>query len=473
MALFAGHGERVADFATRYVVQTKGRWAGEPLKLERWQRSFLDELFLVDGDGRRVYREALLGVGRKNGKSTLAAAIALYGLLGLGEEGAEVYSAAASRDQARVVFDQAAAFVEASPLLRDWLKPMRSAIVCESTGGVYRVLSSDGPLQHGLNPSLVVIDELWAHKSPELFYALTTGQLARLDPLVVSITTAGWDRDTIAWQAYERGRALADQGADAMRAERFLFRWFEAPDGCRVDDPEAWAAANPSSWVDHDDLAREARRLPEPVFRRLHLNQWTDSEDSWVSAGDWDACRGDVRLDEADELWVGVDIGVKRDSSAIVEAGWVEDRLHVRATVLTPSPGRPVAVADVRELVAGMAGDRVREIDFDPHAFRESAQELEERGLPMVEFAPNNARMVPASEKLYELIRERRLVHDGDPVLRSHILAAEAQMTERGQRISKRKSRAHIDACMALAYAADRAADQSPPADDFIWEVFR
>lgn len=98
MAVFSGIGDRVADFAEAYIRQTKGRWAGEPLTLERWQRSFLDELFLVDEQGGLVYREALLGVARKNGKSTLAAAIALYGLLGLGEEGAEVYSAAASRE---------------------------------------------------------------------------------------------------------------------------------------------------------------------------------------------------------------------------------------------------------------------------------------------------------------------------------------------------------------------------------------
>jgi hypothetical protein len=96
-----------------------------------------------------------------------------------GEPGAEVYSAAASKDQARVVFNQAREFVDASPLLRDWLRPMRNAIVCDHTGGVYRVLSSDAPLQHGLNPSMVVVDELWAHRDPALYYALTIGQLAR------------------------------------------------------------------------------------------------------------------------------------------------------------------------------------------------------------------------------------------------------------------------------------------------------
>lgn len=365
MAVYTGIGERVADFAARYIVQTKGRWAGKPLTLEPWQRAFLDELFLVGEQGRRVYREALLGTPRKNGKSTLAALIALYGLME-GEPGAEVYSAAASKDQARVVFGQAREFVDASPLLRDWLRPMRSAIVCEQTGGVYRVLSSDGPLQHGLNPSVVVMDELWAHTEPELYFALTTGQLAREDPLVVSITTAGYDRDSILWQVFERARELASQGDGAMRRERFLLRWFTAPEGARVDDPEAWAAANPSSWIDHDDLAREARRLPEPVFRRLHLNQWTETEGAWVSAEDWDACRGEVRLDEATELFIGVDIGLKRDSTGIVETGWVDGTLHARATIMTPKPGHPVAVADVREALAALAGERVREIATTP-----------------------------------------------------------------------------------------------------------
>jgi hypothetical protein len=89
-------------------------------------------------------------------------------------------------------------------------------------------------------------------------------------------------------------------------------------------------------------------------LRRLHLNEWTGAEDSWVAADDWDACRGELRLDEAPELWLGIDIGIKGDSSAIVEVGWVDEKLHVRATVLTPEPGRPVAVADVGEKVAGM-----------------------------------------------------------------------------------------------------------------------
>ena len=338
MPYYAGHGARVAEFAETYIRQTKGRWAGEPLRFERWQQDWVEELLLVDEHGRFVYREALLGVARKNGKSTLSArADALRARRARRGRGRGVQRRRFARPGPRGVQPGTGLRREVAEL-RDWLTVHRDAIHCPSTDGVYRVLSSDGPLQHGLNPSAVFVDELWAHKNPELYYALTTGQLARLNPLVVSITTAGFDRDSIAWQVYQRGRDLAE---DAMRRERFFFRWFEAPEGAAVDDPVAWAAANPSSWIDPDDLAREARRLPAPVFRRLHLNAWTDTLDAWVPAEAWDACTGVVRVDEAPERFIGVDVGLKRDSSAIVEVGWVDGKLHVRATVLTPRPGEP------------------------------------------------------------------------------------------------------------------------------------
>ena len=181
----ATDGPRVAGFAAKYIRQTKGRWAGLPLRLEPWQTELCDDLFEVDEQGRLVYREALVGVARKNGKSSLGSAIALYMLVAAGENAPEVYAAAASKEQARIVFDQAREFVNGSPRLADMLKPMRNVITCPANQGVFRVLASDAPLQHGLNPSGVVIDELWAHKDPELYYALTTGSLARENPLVV------------------------------------------------------------------------------------------------------------------------------------------------------------------------------------------------------------------------------------------------------------------------------------------------
>jgi phage terminase large subunit-like protein len=455
-------GGRIRRFGEHFIVQTKGRWAGKPLEHEPWQRQFLNELFLLDQDGRRVYKEALLGVARKNGKSTLGAELALYGLLGTPEWSPEVYVAAASRDQARVVFNQSKDFVEASPRLQDWLVPQRNVITCKSNKGIYRVLSSDAGLQYGLNPSMVVIDELWAHQSGELYYALTTGQLARESPLVVSITTAGFDRTSICFDLYERGKKLRDEGGiDAMRAEGFLMFWYETDPTADYQDSAHWKDANPSSWITVDALEREHKRLPESVFRRLHLNNWTETEQAWIKPHEWDLCAGQPRFDPAQPSWMAIDVGVRRDSAAITWAQWHGEELHVGQEILLPEEEGPTfGVADIRGRVGArtILHQQLREVAFDPWQFRESAEILQERGVPMVEFPQNASRMAPASEGLYELIVERRLVHDGDRVMKEQLLAAVIAPTERGGwRISKRKSQERIDAAVSLAMCAERA----------------
>jgi phage terminase large subunit-like protein len=459
--ILKGKGEQVARFAETFIVNTKGRWAGKPLIYEPWQRSLMDELYLQYDDGERVYTEALVGVGRKAGKSTWASSLALHALIGSREGSPEVYVAAAARDQARIVFGQAADFVKASPKLRDWLTVQRSAILCKSNGGVLRVLSSDAGVQYGLNPSMVIIDELAVHKNPELYYALTTGQLARQSPLVVSITTAGWDRDNIAFSLYQRGKELEAQGVAAMRRGGFLFKWWEADPMLDIMDEEGWQQANPSSWVRMQDLRREAERLPGNVFRRLHLNQWTEAEDAWIAPSDWDVLRGPAEIDRSLPTWMAVDVGIKRDSAAIVWGQWYGERLHIRQRLLLPeNEGPKFGVADVRAAVADFASgfDRLREIAYDPFSFRESAEILLERGLNMVEFPQTAGRMAPASETVYELIVGGRLEHDGERTMRDHVLSAVTAPTDRGGwRISKRKSLARIDGAISLTMCADRA----------------
>lgn len=360
------------------------------------------------------------------------------------------------------MFNQSKDFVEASPRLSDWLSPHRNVITCKSNKGIYRVLSSDAGLQYGLNPSMVVIDELWAHANGELYYALTTGQLAREAPLVVSITTAGFDRSSICFDLYERGKKLRDDGGiEAMRAEGFLFWWYEMDPTLDYRNGAHWKAANPSSWITVEALERESRRLPESVFRRLHLNQWTETENAWIKPHEWDLCRGETRFDPGQPSWMAVDVGVRRDSAAITWCQWHGNALHVGQEILTPEEqGETFGVADVRGRVAqrAMLHQKLQEIDYDPWQFLESAELLQERGLPLVEFPQNASRMAPASETLYELIVERRIVHDGDPVMKEHVLAAVIAPTERGGwRISKRKSLERIDGAVSLAMSADRA----------------
>jgi phage terminase large subunit-like protein len=429
--------------------------------LEPWEREILHELFLIRWDGSRwrlVYSEALIGLARKNGKSTLASVIALYLLVASGENAPEVYAAAAAKDQAQIVFKQARDFVEASPRLREILRPLRNVIECESNKGIFRVLSSDAPKQHGLNPNGNVIDELWAHENRDLYDALTTADIAREDPLTVSITTAGFDRESVCFEVYERGKALEAQGIDAMRAAGFFFKWYAPADAASADDREAWMAANPSSWITEAVLARQRERLPEFVFRRLHMNQWTAIEDAWVSPDEWDRCAGSPKILRDEPVFVGVDIGIKRDATALVWVQWRGDKLHVGHHILLPTKEQPISAKETRVLLKRIAARlQVREVPHDPWQFRESAEELAEEGLPMEEFPQYDSYMGPASEALYELVREQRLVHNGDPLLREQILGAVAAATERGWRISKRKSKARIDGCVALAMAAYRA----------------
>jgi phage terminase large subunit-like protein len=224
---------QVVRFFEKALIHAKGRWAGQPFLLEPWQRELLTELYgRVGPDGRRWYREALIGIARKNGKSALTAGLALYHLTIGGEAGGEVYSLAASRDQARIVFNVARAMVEASPLLAKACRPYRSVIEHKESGSIYRTLSAEAGLAHGYNPCAAIVDELHVHPDGELYEAMKTAMGAREEPLLVSITTAGFDADSFCYQMFDRAR----RGDDP----RLLFRWWQGPDGCAVDDGAAW-----------------------------------------------------------------------------------------------------------------------------------------------------------------------------------------------------------------------------------------
>jgi phage terminase large subunit-like protein len=469
-------GQHVADFLYAFCRHTKGRWAGRPLELEPWQREFVDEAFELDEHGRRIYTDVLLGVPRKNGKSTLASGCGLYLLVADGEAAPEVYAAAGSKDQARKVFDPAAMMVRKSPQLFDILRVQRSDIQAPFNDGIFQVIASDGDLQHGGSPHGTIIDELWAHKSDKLQTALTTASGAREQPLSLGISTAGYTLDSPLGGLWERALDLPDIERPRPfltivrdRANGFLMWWYgvtPADQGADLDDPAVWRACNPASWIT-DEYLRRQRSSPKMRlndFRRFHLNAFLEVEDGWIEPADWDACQGEPAIPRGARAFVGVDIGRRKDSTAVVVAALVDGSLHVEAKIRTPEPERPVAVSEARADVAEFcARFNVEEVVYDPHQFTESAEMLAERGLPMVEFPQNDFRMAPASETLYELIRAGRLVHDGDELLRKHMLAAVPAETERGVRISKRRSKKQIDAAIALAMAAERALHAPPP----------
>ncbi len=508
-------GERVFEFCRQNVRQTKGRWGaqrdasgqlvrlGQPLTFEPWQCAFLDEAFAVDpATGLRIYHEVLLGIPRKNGKSTMAAGISLYLLAGDNESGPEVYNAAGAKDQARVVFQQAREFVEASPTLQDHLLVKRSEIDCPENQGHLRVIASDAKLQHGSNPSGSVIDELWAHRTDDLYTALTSGTAAREQPFTLTLTTAGFDEMSPLGQLYNRALKLeVEQPTPFLtiardRASGFLMYWYGVPDSKDFDatDPAVVKQANPASWVTEaylrTEMTKPSMRFVE--YRRWHANQWTEAEDAWIEASLWDAC-ADQR-DEAGQplapltsalpVGIGVDMGEVYDSTGRVVAQRQGEKVVVRARRWANPypPGHALRDAwrvntaevreDIRELHAqfpvamAMRDKRTMPgpaVAYDPWQFRESAQLLEDDGVHMVEFPQFAARMGPASEQLLELVKAGRIVHDGDPLLRQAITGAIARRTNRGWVIDKPKgSHRLIDLAVACAMAVSMAMLEPP-----------
>lgn len=436
---------------------SKGPRAGQPLLFAPWQRWLLNGLLERRPDGRRRLRRALIGVGRKNGKSLFGSALALYHLTESTEQ-AEVYAAAGDRQQARIVFGEAKWQVQNSPPLAGICKVYRDAIEVPSTGSVFRVLSADAKLQQGLNPSLVLFDEVHVQPNDDLWDALTLGSGARVDPLVVGITTAGYDLDTLCGRLYRYGQQVA---AGEVDDPAFGFWWWEADDGCAVDDPEGWAAANPNladGLLDVEDLEVSARQTQESAFRRYRLNQWTRSHESWLPAGAWERCAGAPAFDAELPVWVGVDMALKHDSIAVVAVQVDGDgRRLVRHRIWFPD-GDTVDVAAVENHLRDLHRMfRLVEVAYDPAYFERSAQQLADDGLPMVEFPQSAGRMVPACQVAYEAICTGLVVHDGSPELTDQVLSAVARPTEGGWRLSKGKSKRKIDGAIALVMALDRA----------------
>jgi phage terminase large subunit-like protein len=367
-------GPRVGAFCYHNVRQTKGRWAGHPLLFEEWQQAFLNEAFEVDPlTGLRIYTEVLLGIPRKNGKSTMASGLSLYLLVADGEAGPEVYNAAAAKDQARVVFQQAKQFVEASPTLEDFLLVKRSEIESPENMGVLRVLSSRSDLQHGSNPSGNVIDELWAHKTNDLYVALTTGTAAREHPFTLTITTAGFDEESPLGELYTKALKLEVERPTPFltiardRENGFLMYWYGVPEDSAYDvhDPEVVKQANPASWVTVPYLRREMNKpsMRFIEYRRWHANQWTAAEDAWVEGSVWDSCKA-PQLQLRPELPIGaaVDMGEVYDSTGVV---WAQrqrglpcknEACHVQ---VAPAVGRRKARFEWQHGQAGCTADRV------------------------------------------------------------------------------------------------------------------
>ena len=468
--------EQVIAFIDEYGLVTKDTIAGKAgskLVLRDWQRNLIRDLFAEDNNGRLIHRTALIGMPRKNGKSALGSSLALWSLF-LGDNGGEVYSCAAEKEQARIVFGDAKRMIEASPDLAEMTKVYRDAIEVLDTGSVYRVLSAEAYSKEGLSPTFVVFDELHASPNRELFDVMALGMGARQEPMLLGITTAGvktdsTGQDSVAYSLYQYGQKVATgESVDPS----FFMAWWEADQEASHTDPQTWRDANPGfgDLNNEDDFEAMARRTPEAEFRTKRCNQWVSSQNAWLPNGTWDEIASPRELDPDAEYVLGFDGSFSGDCTAIIGVQIPRDEdekpyvFLVQAWEKQPTDRDDwrVDTLDVENRIMKFVADfpNTIEIACDPFRWQRSMAVLQDKGLPIVEWPSTSVRrMVPACNKFYEQVVEKQIDHDGDPTLARHLSNAVVKIDQYGPRIVKehRHSPRKIDAAVAGIIALDRA----------------
>jgi len=450
------------NFFERVLRHAKGQFAGKFFDLLTWEAQIVSDLFgtLEDDGETRQYQTAYIEVPKKNGKSEIAAGVALYCLLADGEPGAEIYSAATSRDQASLVFKVAASMVEQSEALSRRLRVLRSTKTILKRGDAdsfYRAISADGDVQDGINPHCVIADELhrWkVGKALDLWEILERGTIARRQPLVLAITTAGiQDESPLCWRYHEYERQIRE---GVFNDRHFYGKVFAAGPKDDWTDEATWIKANPSHEANggflksaalHKEFAKAINDpAQQPAFKRFHLNIWGQSENRALDMQKWAACGGELRALIERPCYGGLDLSTSIDLTAFVlmfpsadgsfdvlPFFWMpEDNIRVRELrdkvpysqwvkdgFITATPGNQVDYSAVRAKIKWAAEVfELREVDYDPYQATETAQILIDEGIQCVPIKQGFSNMSAPTKRLIELVIAGKLRHANHPVLR-------------------------------------------------------
>ena len=479
--------DRVINFIERLIVHVKGEWAGEPLKLERWEREdIIYPLFgTITKDGTRQYRTCYVEVPKKNGKSTLGAAIGLYLLLADGERGAEVYSAAGDREQARIIFDIASSMVNMSPKLKQYLQVYQYSIREKKYNGFYKVISADAKTKHGFNISGLIFDELHVQPNRELWDTLRQGTAARRQPLTIAFTTAGYDKESICYKVHDYAVKVRD---GIIKDDTFLPVIYSVPMDADIYKEATWEEANPNygNSVKKDFLKAEVNRIRnepsfESTFRRLHLNQWVGTAETWISDEDWMACEGEV--DYSGPCFAGLDLSAVSDLSAFVLIFPKDDKVSILPFLFVPedniekrslkdginyntwandgyitaTPGNIIDYdAIMQVMVEAYEKYDIQAIGYDRYLMDRLANKFSKADVDIEEwpFVPVGQGFISQSEPTKDLerwIKSKKIVHDGNPVMRWMLSNVAIETDPAGNiKISKKKAREKIDGIAAL-----------------------
>jgi len=484
-----------------FLKHSKGEWAGQPFVLEPWQQFLLWVLFgWRRADGLRRYRTAYIELPRKNGKTSLVAGLGLYLMVADGEPGAEIFSAATKRDQAKLSWGEAARMVRASAPLAKMVKEWRSSntLTVEATASKFQPLGADADTMDGLNVHGALIDELHAHRTSAVVDVLETATGARRQPMIIEITTAGYDRESICWQHHEYSRQVLERTITDDSWFAFIAAADER-DAERWDDPAVWAKANPNLGVSVklDDLQRKAdkaRHLPaaQNAFMRLHLNVWTQQADRWLDLDLWDAnnigpideeklrgasCYGGLDLSSVSDLtaWVMVIPNADEpDLLDVVARFWcpgarlvAEDNRYreqyqawARDGWLSVTPGDAVDYAFVKKQVLEDAGHFLL-VDMNVDRLFQGyqlSQELADEGIAVFGMGQGFLSMAAPMREFERRLLSKRINHGGNPILRWMAGNVAVRQDPAGNlKPDKSASQGKIDGIVALVMALDRA----------------
>jgi phage terminase large subunit-like protein len=439
-------GDIIAFMSDAYWLENR-----QPIALEGWQRRLLTCAFAKGADALRRYDLALVGLAKKNGKSTLAGGVALWMLL-CDEPNAEVYSIAGDKDQAKIIFGKARRALERSRLLRPMVKLYADEIAVPATESIYRVLAADAPTAHGLNPSCVIADELWqfdtgpGSKGRGLWDALTYSP-TRKQPMYWITSYAGASYSSLLYELYERGEG----GADPR-----MFHY--------------WRHDNPASWVTEQYLAQQRSRLPAAVYQRLHENRWVPGSAAAWSKEQVEACVTPglayrVQGEAGQDYFVGVDLGLKRDRTAVaVVHRDAEGHIYLDdLRVWEAGQGEAVLIADVEAYLRQvLANFQPCHIACDPWQAASSVQRLKEAGADVSEFVFTAGNLQKLSGNLYHLIANGLVRFPEDRELVKELLEIEAVPASYGWRIDH-QARGYSDRVIALGIAAMKCVEAPPP----------
>jgi phage terminase large subunit-like protein len=481
-----GDGELVTDFQENYCRVTKDGFAckaGELIKFRPWQRTLTGAVYARRPDGRRKHRRALIGLPRKNGKSAIGSGFGLHGLLMSGN-GSETYSCASDKDQAKIVFGVARRMVELDEQLSSLVKTYRDVLEVPQTGSIYKALSSEAFTKEGLNPSVVIYDELHAAPTDELYNVMSNAFGARRDPLLIAITTAGVKADqtggdSTCYRLWQYGRQIV---SGEVTDPSFFFAWWGAPDDADASDPAVWEAANPgyNDLLDPEDFTtlwqQSVAKGTVNDFKTKKLNMWVSAAKAWLPEGAWAKCKRNREFIQPGKgIVLGFDGSKTGDCTALVGVT-VEPDPKVKVLGLWEKPvGRAgddwrVPRGEVKDVIRQVCRDyKVREIAWDEWWWLDAGEELEDEGLPVVIFPQTLARMGPATQRFHEMVSNQRLSHDGDARLARHLGNAQLKVDSRGSRLQKdaRNSPRKIDLAIAAVMAVERAAFWlAEPGDD-------